>query len=198
MSFGFLVVTRMLQRYPELTKKVDMLISLVGFSHKDDFAFSRRRYNFYVWGARFFRLRLPAAFFKYVCLQPAILRRVYSRSFNAREKFKDLQAEEFTSTMDVEIGLWQCNDVRTHMATNFELLTVDNCNKQIDLPLWHVSVKQDRYFNPHVVEQHLRVVFSDVHHVKAKLDNHAPSIIADEKMAAPLVPARLRRILASQ
>src|SRR5579884_3670087 len=44
-SFGFVVVTRMLQRYPELTGKVDMLVSLVGFMHKDDFVYppSHRR-----------------------------------------------------------------------------------------------------------------------------------------------------------
>jgi pimeloyl-ACP methyl ester carboxylesterase len=41
LSFGFLVATRMLQRYPELAKRVDILISAVGFSHHDDFLFSK-------------------------------------------------------------------------------------------------------------------------------------------------------------
>src|ERR1700692_4298087 len=47
LSFGFVVVTRMLQRYPELIKKVVLLVSLVGFSHADDFSFSRRRRWYY-------------------------------------------------------------------------------------------------------------------------------------------------------
>jgi pimeloyl-ACP methyl ester carboxylesterase len=38
-SYGFLVVTRMLQCYPELAKKIDLLISVVGFMHKDDLTF---------------------------------------------------------------------------------------------------------------------------------------------------------------
>src|SRR5665213_391336 len=43
-SFGFVVATRMLQRYPELTKRVDFIVSIVGFMHKDDFLFSRREH----------------------------------------------------------------------------------------------------------------------------------------------------------
>jgi pimeloyl-ACP methyl ester carboxylesterase len=46
-SFGFLVATRMLQRYPELTKKVDVLVSAMGFMHADNFKFSPARYRFY-------------------------------------------------------------------------------------------------------------------------------------------------------
>jgi pimeloyl-ACP methyl ester carboxylesterase len=32
LSFGFVVATRMLQRYPDLVKKVDLLISVAGFA----------------------------------------------------------------------------------------------------------------------------------------------------------------------
>lgn len=35
-SYGFVVVTRMLQRYPELAKKIDVLVSFAGFMHHDD------------------------------------------------------------------------------------------------------------------------------------------------------------------
>src|SRR5580700_10469282 len=44
MSFGFVVATRMLQRFPELAKKVDLLVSVAGFAHRDDFTFSVTRY----------------------------------------------------------------------------------------------------------------------------------------------------------
>jgi pimeloyl-ACP methyl ester carboxylesterase len=46
-SFGFVIATRMLQRYPELAKRVDMVISCVGFAHHDDFTFSKPRMHFY-------------------------------------------------------------------------------------------------------------------------------------------------------
>ena len=42
-SFGFVVATRMLQRYPELASKVDIVVSIVGFMHKTDFLFKSKQ-----------------------------------------------------------------------------------------------------------------------------------------------------------
>src|SRR6201985_2359388 len=47
-SFGFIVITRMLQKYPELIKRVDLVVSMVGFMHETDFLFTpaqRRNYS---------------------------------------------------------------------------------------------------------------------------------------------------------
>ncbi len=46
LSIGFAVVTRMLQRYPDLAKRVDLLVSVVGLAHHDDFVLSKSRQNF--------------------------------------------------------------------------------------------------------------------------------------------------------
>lgn len=199
MSFGFVVVTRMLQRYPELTKKVDLLVSLVGFARYDDFIFSKPRYLLYRWGASFFSRPVPAWFFRHVALSAPVLRLVYAKTFNAKHKFAAAKdKEDFKRLMDVEIDLWQNNDVRTYMASTVQFLTFDNCNVRVDLPVWHVSVKADRYFDENSVEQHMQVIFSDFHSVKSQLDTHAPSVISDAKMAAPMVPAKLRRVLSKQ
>lgn len=195
LSFGFVIVTRMLQRYPDIAKRVDLLVSIVGFSHRDDFTFTKSRYLFYRVGAAFFSWRLPAWLYRYVILQPAILRRIYYKSFNAADKFKGLEAEEFQATMEMEIDLWHRNDVRTHMATNIQMLKVDNCQAQIDLPVWHVYMQQDRYFDPQLVEQHLRVIYSNVLMAQSKLEAHAPSVIADSKTVAKLIPPQLKREL---
>lgn len=70
MSFGFVIVTRMLQKYPELRSKVNTVVSVVGFVHKDDFHFSRKKYLFFRYGASFFSNRLPALFMKKLpCVQ---------------------------------------------------------------------------------------------------------------------------------
>lgn len=195
LSFGFVVVTRMLQRYPDLVKKVDLLISVVGFAHHDDFIFPRSRYLFYRWGAALFSGRLSSSFFHSVCLQPWIIRAAYAHTHNARKKFEDVPQEEINQIMDFEIYLWRCNDARTYMKTTVEFLTLDNCRAQVDLPVWHISVDADRYFSNHLVEQHMRIIFSDFHSARAKLNNHAPSIIADKKTAAPLFPKKIRQLL---
>jgi pimeloyl-ACP methyl ester carboxylesterase len=195
MSFGFVVVTRMLQRYPELTKKVELLVSIVGFAHRDDFTFSRSRYWMYRLGATTMSTRPMAFLFRHVALHPWVLRAVYGRTHNAKHKFKHVAPEDLQKIMDFEIELWHCNDVRTYMFTSMQFLTLDNCTAQIPLPLYHVSARADHFFDNHVVEQHLRIIFQDVECIEIKLDSHAPSIIADAKAAAPLVPPRLRRVL---
>jgi pimeloyl-ACP methyl ester carboxylesterase len=196
MSFGFVVATRMLQRSPELAKKVTLLVSIVGFAHKDDFTFSKPRYYGYLTATKAMSHRPFSTFFRYVALNQHVLRAVYARTNNAKHKFKHVQTkEEFDHLMDVEVGLWHGNDVRTYMFTSTEFLNLDNCTKQVDLPVWHVAAKSDHFFDNHLVEQHMRVIFRDFHRIEVDLTTHAPSVIADEKMAAPMIPDKLRRVL---
>ncbi len=196
MSFGFVVATRMLQRYPELSKRVTLMVSVVGFAHHDDFTFSRRRYYAYLWLSRLVTLPPLAWLFRYVGLSPMVLRAVYHRTSNAKHKFAQAtSAEDFQRLMDVEIGLWHSNDVRTYMYTTSQFLQLDNCGVRVDVPLWHVSAKADHFFDHRIVEQHLQIIYKDFHSAAANLKNHAPSVIADEKAALPLFPPQLRRVL---
>jgi pimeloyl-ACP methyl ester carboxylesterase len=61
-SYGFAVVTRMLQKYPEIAKKVDLLVSWVGFVHKDDFKWKKSTIFWLRTGSWIFAHRLPAGF----------------------------------------------------------------------------------------------------------------------------------------
>jgi pimeloyl-ACP methyl ester carboxylesterase len=199
MSFGFVIATRMLQRFPALTKKVDLLVSLVGFAHKDDFTFQKPRYWFYRSLSVIFAQPGLANFFRGVILHPIILRAFYGRTHNAKNKFQGLTPEQAKQMMEVEVWLWRNNDVRTYMYTSGQILSFDNCNKgKVDLPVWHVGMKHDHFFDNHVVEQHLRVIFTDFHGMTINLTKHAPTVIADAKDAAPFIPSKLRRLLAGK
>lgn len=198
MSMAFAVVTRMLQLYPELTKNVDMLVSIVGLSHHEDFVFGQRRIFVYRIGAWLFSHKWPSILFKSIFLQPAYIRRVYHRSNNAKEKFKDMSGDEFNRTMDMEIVLWQVNDLRTQMRTNYEMLTLNNCNRRVDLPVIHVAAKHDRYFDNLSVEQHMRMIFSDFKMYYTTAPNHAPTVVATAKDAAPFIPLGLRRLMSKK
>lgn len=198
MSLGFVIATRMLQRYPELTDKVDMLVSLVGFAHKDDFTFSKSRFWFYRTTSKVLSWKIPAFLFRIIALNPLSLRIFYARTHNAKKKFEAaVSKEDFEKLMQVEIDLWRSNDVRTQMVTGGEFLTLDNCKVPVNLPVWHVTTQNDHFFDHAVVEQHMRVIFSDFHEIETKITSHAPSVIADAEMAAPLVPTKLRKALAS-
>lgn len=198
MSFGFVVATRMLQKYPELTKKVVLLVSIVGFAHHDDFTFSKPRYYGYLYGTKILSHRMPAFVFRHTALNPWILRNFYGRTHNAKHKFAQAKDDADIALLQaVEVGLWHDNDVRTWAYTTIELLTFDNCQKRVDLPLWHISSKADHFFDNFIVEQHLRTIFTKYENAEIDLQAHAPSVIADEKMAAPLLPLSLRRVLKS-
>lgn len=195
MSFGFLVVTRMLQKHPSLTARVDMVISLVGFAHYQDFRFTRSNYLLMRYGASFFSNRLPAAFGQYVCLRGPLIRAAYGFVADRHSKLKDADKQERKQRIKFEIGLWQCNDLRTYMDTTVTMLCVDLCNKQVPLPVYHVTVAEDRYFDHSVVEQHLGVVYNQVYVFPTKMKAHAPTVIADVKGSSQFMPAKLRRIL---
>ena len=194
-SFGFIVATRMLQRYPDIAKKVDLLVSVVGFTHHSEFTFSRARYLGYRYGASIFSRRLPSIFFQNVMLHPLVIKTIYSRTHNAKHKFRGLSAEQRKKAINFEVHLWRCNDGRTHMDTSVTMLTVDNLQPKIDMPVWHLSVKNDNYFDNHRVEQHMRIIFSDFHSAPIRMDSHSASIIASKKESEPLVPVELRKVL---
>lgn len=194
MSFGFVVATRMLQRYPELVKKVDMLISIAGFAHKDDFKLSKRTYRTYLLGAGIFQYRLPALMFKTLFLNKPVLRIAYRVSDN--EKFRNTDAASFKKLIDVEVHLWRVNNVRTAMKTTVEFLTLNNCRQSVDLPVYHIGIEGDRYFDNHVVEQHMRIIFTDFQLLETlDMVNHAPSVVATAEEAAAFIPPKLRQLL---
>ncbi|MBX4191015.1 alpha/beta hydrolase [Candidatus Saccharibacteria bacterium] len=194
-SYGFLVVTRMLQRYPELTKKVDILISAVGFMHRDDLAFKPHSLKFYKKLARLFATRLVAFFIRYLFLNRLILRFLYAMLPSSKRRMIEVTPEEFEASMDFEVVLWQSNDVRTHWLTTSEFLNLDNCRKQIPLAVTHIVSANDFYINNLSVEQHMRQVFSDYQQMTAETRAHVPSILADKSAMSVLVPPPLKRML---
>jgi len=93
-----------------------------------------------------------------------ILRAAYARTNNAKHKFAQASdSGEFDRMMDMEIKLWQSNDVRTYLRTTVKCLQLITCKHQVNLPRLHVYTKNDHYFDHRIVEQHMRVVFNDFH-----------------------------------
>jgi pimeloyl-ACP methyl ester carboxylesterase len=195
-SFGFVVITRMLQRYPELVKKVDLLVSIVGFMHRDDFVYSPRQRRLFARVTRLFATRPISEFEHYFLLNRPILKYMYANLPNSKRRMVEITPEEFEANIDMEVKMWKDNDVRTHWLTTSEFLKLDNCTKRIDLPVMHVVTKEDHYFDNDIVKQHMLVVFTDYKQFVAKSKAHTPSILADKKAAGVLLPPGLRRVLA--
>lgn len=194
-SFGFVVVTRMLQKYPELANKVDIVVSLVGFMHKDDFVYPPRQRKFFSRATRLFATRPMAFFIRYACLNRWVITTLYSRLPNSKRRMIEVTEEEFMETIDFEVEIWQANDVRTHWLTTSEFLEVDNCQKQISLPVYHVASQHDHYFNNQIVEQHMRIVYKRYRRFIARSKAHTPNILANKEAAGVMLPSGLRRLL---
>lgn len=196
LSFGFIVATRMLQLHPELHHQVRLLVSIVGFAHKDDFTFSKTRYYFYLCSARILSKRFSAALFRATALQPWVIRRFYGKTHNAKHKFAmAVGTDETKAIKDAEVDLWRQNDLRTWAFTSAEFLTYDNSKIAVNVPAWHVGARTDNYFDNDRVRQHLRIIFKDFNSETFDAKLHAPSVIASEREADALLPPRLRHTL---
>jgi pimeloyl-ACP methyl ester carboxylesterase len=195
MSLGFPIATRMLQKYPDMIDKVDILVSVVGFCHHDDFVFSSGRQRFYRYASGFLSLRLTSAFYQRVFAAPWFIRRAYKHSRVAKEKFEGKDEDEFRETIEAETVLWRINDIRTQMRTNYEMFTLDNTKQRINLPVWHVAVDNDRYFDNKSVSRHMRQVFAGFETFTSHVESHAPSIISDMESAAAYLPKKLTEVI---
>lgn len=194
-SYGFTVVTRMLLRYPEIAAQVDMVISIVGFAHHEDLQFSPGRHNFYKFLGRTFKHRFPSMLFHSVVLNPTTLRLFYSRTHNAKLKFIDLNDDEYKFMTEFEIQLWRINEARTYGCTTESMFTLNNCIGRVNLPVWHIYVKDDNYFNNDRVEQHMRQIFTDYHAIAAPVKNHMPNVIAGKEETSSLFPPKILSLL---
>ncbi len=198
MSWGFVVVTRMLQRNPEITRKVDLLISLVGLAHYEDFRFSPREFNSLRAAAGLLSTAAPAWIAQKIFLRGYFLTPMYRMVEHKHAKLKDGSPEERAKRIAYEVELWRMNDFRTQMDNTRTMLKLNLCDERIALPLWHIAVSHDRYFDNHVVEQHLGVIYEDVQVLQSKALGHAPTIVATAEEARPFIPTKLRRILAKR
>jgi len=194
-SFGFVVATRMLQKYPDLAKRVDLVVSLVGFMHRDDFLFKPTQRQVFRRATSLFGRHPVAWLIRYVALNKFVIKNIYVRLGAGKRRFLEMEPTDFDSMMDFEVRLWQANDVRTHWKTTSEFLDLDNCQQPIDLPVWHVASSHDHYFNNEFVEQHLRVVFNDYHKGVMKSHAHTPSILGNKQEMAIMLPPELRKVL---
>lgn len=195
-SFGFVVITRMLQKYPELVRKIDLLFAVSSLAHHDDLAVTYGQSILLRSVTRVFSGRLPAQFYRWLYLDTylsvAKLRKQYQKSLGLKRP----KSPKLNLLVGAEIGRRKQSDTRTYMKTFNQVLTLDNCQQRINLNLWHVSGAYDEYLNNKNVEQHFKIIFTGYDHIKLdrKTKNHKPVFINSEKVG-DLIPARARALL---
>lgn len=195
MSYGFLVVTRMLQKYPNITKRTGVVISLVGFSHKSDFKFSDQTYNKLYYGSQIMKGSAMSFVAKNVFITKPVITLTYNMNAKKHTKMKDASDEERKRRINFEVYLWKCNDVKTYFYTSHSFLNVNLTKVKVNKDLHHVEVNGEQYFDNKVVEKNLNKIYNKIIVYTATLPNHAPTVISDEKEAGKILPAKLKKVL---
>jgi pimeloyl-ACP methyl ester carboxylesterase len=191
-GYGFVIATKMLQRNPEIIKKVNLVISLDGYARYDDFELSSLR-----------RKLLSTAYWIGSYGPFSALAKISFFNSNARRlRYKLLKNDAFYKQLTPENQIRYLNskllaskriNLRTYFRTKFEILTLDNCHVHINTPIWHVSLSDDKK-NQDVIIQHLQVIYSNYYSSNVKVDHHI-LIMLNSQISGRLVPPRLRRLL---
>ncbi len=195
-SIGSAITTRMLQKYPEIAARVDLYISVAGFTHYSDFKIPNRYKQFYMNVSRIFVSKWSANIFRYLILNSFILKSFYRFMPNARSKFSDLSNTEYKRMINFDVELWQNNDVQTYMKTAREMFLLDLTHQKINLPVHYISLgKVDQYFDNKSVAKNMKKIFSGYAVEIAKMKTHMPSVIADKSETVGLIPVASRKLL---
>lgn len=196
MSYGFLVATRMLQKYPELINQVTLVLSVVGFTSKDDFSFKNSTYRQLTYSAKILSYAPLSFLVKHLIITKPLIKLTYTVLSNKHAKMKDADSVERKRRINFEVYLWKCNDVRTYFYTSNDFLKVDlTLYNKIDSSVLHVKVKDDQYFNEINVEKNMLKIYEKINVYTAKLPNHAPTVISSEKEASKIIPPALSKYL---
>lgn len=198
MSFGFLIITKMLQKYPELINKVDFIISLVGFTDVSDLKISKRKINELRFIGKFFSGYVTSKVFTLLFINSPIIKNIYRISARNHPKMKDAHGDELNKRLTFEVYLWKINDIRTYMFTTNLIMNVAITDKKVDHQLMHVDVDADQYFDKSITRKNLKKVYKRVSVYEAKIGNHAPTVISSYESAKSFIPNKLRKELNKQ
>ena len=191
-SYGFANVTRMLQKYPELQKRVKMLVSFVGFTGSRDFQIQ----HWYVRhagriAATYSRGPVGASIFKGF-MSTGVFEMYYKRQIPKTSPYnkeaKQLRNEEVKRRMH----LWKVNDHRTHAETAYEFVYhLDLRGIKVPMTVHHMGVDYDHFFDHKKVVAHMREIYSKVENYNLAIGNHSPSEDADVEEIRRMIPGKL-------
>jgi hypothetical protein len=85
--------------------------------------------------------------------------------------------------------------MRTHAQTIKTMLSIDNCQDNVNLPVWNISFGDQTFLNENYVEQHLKVIFSGYHKLTTKFDLSLPFGSPNSHIGKIIPPSLRKKIL---
>ena len=192
LSFGFVVATRMLQKYPELTSRVHLLINVSGLTHKDDLKQSslKRKTNLII--TKILTKNVTAGIYNAFAHDEFIYKIFHKIPYDNYL----IDKKQYTKIIRYEINIQKKSDTKTKMYVMNEILQLDNCKQTINLPVWSIVGAYDEYIKPDSVRNHLEGIFSKYHEISFKKNSHKGFMGAVEtEEVANIIPYKLKVLL---
>jgi pimeloyl-ACP methyl ester carboxylesterase len=197
MSFGFMVVSRMLQLYPDSQKWFNHVISYVGFGRSSDFKNFKLKKRYYTPVNKIFSTKIGSIFIKIFIFNPFSLKIMFRifRQFNP--KYQHGMKKDLKASTDMELDLWTKNDARTRFFVYNILFNFDLTKSvtKIGVRLHNMTTPHDQYFDSERVKVSLSKIYRDVTSSTAKLEMHAPSIIGTKQEVSAQFSDETKEIL---
>ena len=197
MSFGSLVVTRMLQKYPEVVDGVKDNITIVGFGRGSDFNLPSGLRWLIIGISKVFKTRFGAWLVKALVFNRWSLQIMFAffRLFNP--KYKLTLGEQRREALAMETDLWSKNDARTKFYTWDLILNFDLTRNAspIALSVHNMYTSSDQYFSAERVEASLQKLYASYQGSLANSELHAPSVLGSLEEIETLYSTEIKKLL---
>ena len=191
-GFGFVIITRMLMRYPLLAKKIITVVCINGEIHHDDLLLSIGDKK----SLRMIFLIMSWQPFSFICRNLLKNKKLFSYLYNNSNLqlrnlvFRSQYALNHKALMD----LLENNNFTTHFRLLHELLTLDNCISRIDVPLKRAYLKSD-LINIDTQKQHMQVTYKNYRQYEIKQPKNP--IVDVGEQSDLVLPSGLKRVLSN-
>ena len=192
LSYGFVVLTRLLERHPQLVPRVDMTISLMGMVEGSDMAMSRASRITAETVMLLARAPITSSVFGYIVSREWMLQLMYP---NSHPKMKALPPGTRNDFIQFESYLWRCNDLKTWGTCLHELLNLHRPKERIPVTIHNISTKHDHWLNVPRAEAHMNEVFAKVISYSSSVSNHGGVAYEDESEAYDMIPPDMAGLL---
>jgi len=196
LSSGFTLITRMLQKYPELVNKVDLLFCVAGYAHHDDFKIKNFKKYVYKIGSSILGINSIAVLYKTFYVGTPLATIALLKKHGQTLESAGYSNDQIKEIMKLEKNRRMLSDPRTAAKIQGELLKLDNCQQRISLAVWHVTGVSDELLDNRNVEQHLRIIFKNYSSIKIKSAISTHNMTIDQPNSFnKVIPGKVRDLL---
>ena len=186
-GFGFIVITKMLQKYDNISEQTSLVIGIDGTARYDDYIIDKRT-------RIYLKILSTLSVFSRVLISIGFKNTILEKGYSSTFKKSDFTKELIATDQKYFNKLIGKNDLATHMNILGEMSNFDNCTQnRLNLPLFNIILK-DSLIDKKVNEQHLKIIYNRYYQSTPKL-NYFDLYKFDDKLLSSLLNSKLKRLL---